>query len=99
MITRRAFVAAMKNNGYSYNPKTGLLYCGKFDDNSDIEVWLYIIKHKRTGKEYANISVQKKFMVPNDAGDKVLTNYNYIPFDHVMLLLSMVKDMRKWWLA
>ncbi len=99
MITRRAFIAAMKKNGYTYNKKD-LLHRDNFDGNSDIEVWIYVLKHYKADKEYTHISIQRKYMTPDDdTGDLVLQDFNYVPYDHVMLLLSLVKDMRKWWLA
>lgn len=98
MITRRAFIAAMKKNGYAYDPTTKLLYKGEFDGSDKMEVLIFLMERGFKGKEYCNIRVQEKDH-SEEAGVVIFGRHNWVPYDHVMLLLSMIKDIRKWWAA
>jgi hypothetical protein len=102
MITRRSFIAAMKKNGFTYSPRTRLLHRDGFDGNPAIEVIMYIkVATAHENKEYVEFWLQKKFGYDHETADEValFRTYDLIPFEHVMLQLSLIKDMRRWWLA
>ncbi len=98
MITRRAFIASMKKNGYTYDPKQGLLHRGEFDGSDKMEVLVWLKQGGFKGKEYCNLRVQEKNH-SEYAGVVMFGRHDLVPYDHVMVLLSLIKDIRSWWAA
>jgi hypothetical protein len=100
MIYRRTFIAAMKRNNFLYNSKTKIMRRTYLDSIGDgIDVRIYLQNDTVLSKEYVDIRIQTYEFIDKMCNVILLDERKRIPYEHVMLELALIKDIRKWWAA
>jgi hypothetical protein len=93
-MKRKAFIDGMVQNGYEYEPKEQVLTKQKFADDDNLFTVIYLRQPFR-GKEHVNIRIWPKTEYAQDI--PIARQHNFVPYENVVLLLALIKDMYLWW--